>query len=642
MTAVNAPGSRPEKPTSLRQQLTLAALLTTLLAILLSAGALLTYEFILYRNAGVAEMRAQADLMVHSTAPAVERQDSKGAWEGLYLLKRQPRIRAAAVYGADGTLMAFHTTKPDELPTRIALDAPTWGPRFSGSTLEMTQTIERDGQRLGALYLKAEHGVWDRFADFALIVLAVSAVSLAAAFYLFVHLQRRITAPLQKMTDVARDVIVSHNWSLRAPATDYKDVGVLVDAFNRMLSECETRTSELEREMVTRQGVEHELRQADRHKDEFLATLAHELRNPLSPMTSAVTLLQMPAATPQAREKAMAVLERQLKHMVRLINDLLDTSRVATGKLSLNLETLDIGDLLNAVSLGAQDLATQHGLQLTLHASDETLCVNGDTVRLTQVFSNLLTNACRYTLQGGRVDVRLWGEEAWVVVEVADTGIGVEPGMQERIFDLFEQADKTLQRGNAGLGVGLTLSRQIIQLHEGTLAMNSAGLNLGSTFTVRLPRASVEILVPEERAAPLGRSASRPLSVLVADDNVDLAESFADILMAHGHRVTVVHDGLSAVEQARQFRPGIALLDIGMPKLDGYQVARQLKADPLTQGICLVAITGWGLDTDREAARQAGFDHHMLKPVAPEELIRVLDAVHTDFEASRPGELPLA
>ena len=641
MPEVEASRTRAVKPTSLRQQLTFAAVVTTFFAILLSAGALLTYEFILYRNAGVADMRAQADLMSRSTATAVERNDSKGAWENLLMLKQQPRIQAAAVYGADGALLAFLTPKPDDLPARMAPDARTWGPSFSGSTLEMTQRIEHDGQRLGMLYLKAEHGVWSRFANFALIVLAVSAVSLLAAYYLFVHLQRRITAPLETMTNVARDVIDSHNWALRAPATHYKDVGVLVDAFNRMLSECETRTSELEREMVTRQGVEHELRQADRHKDEFLATLAHELRNPLSPMTSAVTLLQMPATTPQARDKALAVLERQLKLMVRLINDLLDASRVATGKLSLNQETVDMGELLSAAAQGAEELALRQGLLLALHPADGALYVKGDNVRLAQVFANLLSNACRYTPQGGRVDIRLWADGGWVVVVVDDTGIGVEPGMQERIFELFEQADKTLQRGNAGLGVGLTLSRQIIELHNGTLSMQSAGLNRGSSFTVRLPRASGRIEeAPAERNEPLSGLRARSLRILVADDNIDLAESFAEILTSNGHLVTVVHDGQAAVAHARKHLPDIALLDIGMPQLDGYQVARALRADPITQGICLVAITGWGQDTDREAARLAGFDHHMLKPVSPEELVRVLDAVHTDFEASRPGSLP--
>jgi signal transduction histidine kinase/CheY-like chemotaxis protein len=614
------------RSTSLRQQLTRAAMLTTILAILLSAGALLTYELMSYRNAGIADMRTQAELIARSTAPAVESRDTQGAWENLYLLRQQPQIRAAAVYGLDGVLLASHTTTTkNELSARIPIDADAWGPRFSGTTLEMVRPIERNGARIGMLYLKASHGVWTRFVDFALIALAVSAVSLAAAYYLFVHLQRRITAPLEKMTSVARDVIGSHDWSLRAPATDYKDLDVLVNAFNRMLSECEIRTTELEREMVTRQGVERELRLADRQKDTFLATLAHELRNPLSPMTSAVALLQMPQASPQAREKAVVVLERQLQHIVRLVNDLLDASRVATGKLSLDTSPVNIGELLRVATEGALGMAQQNALQISLHLPDEPLHVNGDAVRLTQVFSNLLNNACRYTPTGGRVELTLTAADAWVVVTVMDTGIGVEPAMQERIFDLFEQADQSMQRGSAGLGVGLTLSRQIIQLHDGSLSMQSEGLQRGSCFTVRLPRLRREghDAFAAPRAAPPSAHL-RPLHILVADDNIDLTASLSAVLCSHGHRVDVVHDGASAVRAARDEGPDIALLDIGMPALDGYQVARALRADPATQGIHLVAITGWGRDADREAARQAGFDLHLLKPVNPQALLQLL------------------
>ncbi len=615
--------------TSLRQQLTRAAMLTTLLAILLSAGALLVYELTVYRNAGVADMQTQAELIARSTATAVEAKDSRSTWENLYLLRQQPQIRAAAVYGSDGSLIASHTTQQGyQLEARVPIDSEAWGPRFRGTLLEIIQPIELNGRRVGMLYLKAEHGVWERFAAFALIVLAASAVSLAAAYYLFVHLQRRITAPLEKMTEVARDVIGSHDWSLRAPATAYKDLDVLVDAFNRMLSECEVRTSELEQEMFRREGVEQALRQADRHKDAFLATLAHELRNPLSPMTSAVALLQMPDASAPARDKALAVLERQLQHMVRLINDLLDASRVATGKLSLAMAPVNVGEVLRAACDGALPLLHKHGLQLTVHLPQDTLYVSGDAVRLTQVFANLLNNASRYTPEDGRVQVSLVAEGDSVVVSVADTGIGVAADMQERIFELFEQANQTLQRGSAGLGVGLTLSRQIVQLHQGTLSMRSEGLNRGSCFTVRLPRLEGEPRNAVDDTKAAVPASIRPLHILIADDNVDLTASFAEVLSSYGHEVEVVHDGAAAVQAARARVPDVALLDIGMPGLDGYEVARQLRADPALRGIHLIAITGWGRDADREAAYAAGFDRHLLKPVNPEDMLGLLAEVH--------------
>ena len=626
------------RQTSLHQQLMRASMLTTFVAILLSAGALLAYELAIYRNAWVADLRTQAELIARSTVAALELKDDKVVRENLLTLKSQPRIQAAAVYGANGELMAVHTVEPNALWARMAVDLPTWGPRFRGATLEMTHPIERDGTRFGTLYLKARHDVWSRFTDFAGIVLVVSALSLASAFYLFGRLRKRATAPLEKMTDVAKEVIESHNWALRAPETHYKDLGVLVDAFNRMLSECETRTSELEREMVTRQNVEQELRQAHRHKDEFLATLAHELRNPLSPMTSAVALLQMPTASVATHDKALVVLDRQLKHIVRLVNDLLDASRVATGKLSLELELLDVGELLSTVTEGAASVADQNGIQLSLHMPRGTLCVEGDSVRLTQVFSNLLSNACRYTRRGGQVKVTLAEAGPWVKIHVSDTGIGVEPAMQERIFNLFEQADKTLARGSAGLGVGLTLSRQIIELHHGTLSMSSDGLDQGSCFTVGLQRLDCGLRDGQD-AEGAGTTWLRPLRILIADDNVDLADNFAEILRAIGHDVETVYDGEAAVHAAQARVPDIALLDIGMPKLDGYDVARRLRANLATRGVHLVAITGWGSAEDKDAAKQAGFDHHLLKPVAPEDLERVLRDAFEAFQASRPDDL---
>lgn len=626
------------RQTSLHQQLMRASMLTTFVAVLLSAGALLAYELAIYRNAWVADLRTQAELVARSMAAALEFKDDRLARENLLTLKSQPRIQAAAVYGAHGELIAVHAVEPHALWARMAVDAPTWGPRFQGTTMEMTHPIERNGTRVGTLYLKARHDVWSRLTDFAGIVLVVSALSLASAFYLFGRLRRRATAPLEKMTDVAKEVIESHDWSLRAPETHYKDLGVLVNAFNRMLSECETRTSELEREMVTRQSVEQELRQADRHKDEFLATLAHELRNPLSPMTSAVALLRMPTASDTTRDKALVVLDRQLKHMVRLINDLLDASRMATGKLSLEAELLDVGELLSTVTEGAVSLADQHGIQLSLQLPRETLCVEGDSVRLTQVFSNLLSNAFRYTRRGGRVQITLAEEAAWVRIHVRDTGIGVEPAMQERIFNLFEQADKTLARGSAGLGVGLTLARQIIELHQGTLSMSSEGLDQGSCFTVSLPRLDCGIQ-DDQDAADAGTPWLRPLRILIADDNVDLADNFAEILRTSGHAVETVYDGEAAVRAAQARVPDIALLDIGMPKLDGYDVARRLRANHATRGVYLVAITGWGAAEDKDAAQQAGFDHHLLKPVAPQDLERVLRDAFEAFQASRPGDL---
>lgn len=626
------------KTTSLREQLTRAAMLTTSVAILLSGGALLLYELVSYRQTWVADLRTQARLLAGATVAALEFEDADAAQENLRLLKSQPKILAAAVYDVRGALVAAYAEPGMPVEARRSVHAASFEPVFQGATLEIAYPIEADDERLGVLYISTRHDIWSRMLGFGSILFVLGSVSLAAAFLLFSRLQRRITEPLARMTRVAGEVVATHNWALRAPATHYRDVGLLVDAFNGVLSECENRTRALEQEMVSRQGVEQELRKADERKDAFLATLAHELRNPLAPMTSAVALLQMARASPETQGKAVVVMDRQLKHMVRLVNDLLDASRIATGKLTLDLELLDIGKLVLHAVEGAQSIAEECRVAISLWPCDKELWLAGDEVRLTQVFANLLSNACRYTPAGGRVDVSVTEDAGCVVVSVRDTGVGVEPNMQARIFELFEQAGTSTERGRAGLGVGLTLCRQIVELHMGKITLSSEGPGCGSCFSVQLPRLpfndEAHTNSSTEKAPELRR-----LHILIADDNVDLAENFAELLSASGHRVEVVHDGEAALQCAQLTLPDIALLDIGMPKLDGCEVARRIRSSPFTDRIHLVAISGWGEPADKERALLAGFDHHLVKPVQPQQLVQILVDAFEEFAASRPGEL---
>lgn len=626
------------KSTSLREQLVRAAMQTTAIAMLLSAAALFFHELGSNRQAWVADLRTQAALLAEASAAALEFDDTKAAHANLSLLKSQPRIEWAAMYDAAGGLFATYGSPGTVIDARRMADRNPQETSFRGSMLEVAYPIEREGEHLGTLYLSARHDIWTRMLVFAGILLTLGSLSLAVAFYFFGSLQRRISAPLEKMAEVAQQVTSSHNWALRAPDTDYRDLALLVTAFNSLLSECQTRTTEIEQEVESRRRVEQELRKADHLKDVFLATLAHELRNPLAPMTSAVALLQMEKTPAETRAKAVVILDRQLKHMVRLINDLLDASRVATGKLSLDRKLVDMNDLVATAVEGMQSLAEKQGVRMHLHLPDETLYVNGDGVRLTQVFSNLLNNACRYTPPGGQVDVSVRSDSTSVLVTVQDTGIGVAPEMQTRIFDLFEQADKSLERGNVGLGVGLTLSRQIVELHEGLVTMTSDGPGKGSSFMVRLPLFQ-RLDTEDSRCEPGDERTIRQLSILIADDNVDLAEGFAEILRTRGHMVHVVHDGEAAIRCAFDTLPDIALLDIGMPKCDGYEVARRLRRSRTTRHIHLVAISGWGQASDKEAASLAGFDHHLVKPVQPRELERNLVEAFDEFAASRPGDL---
>jgi len=371
-----------------------------------------------------------------------------------------------------------------------------------------------------------------------------------------------------------------------------------------MLAEMEANSAELGREVAERQRAEDGLRAADRRKDEFLATLAHEIRNPLAPMTNALSLLRREDVNPKLRDKALGILERQLRHVVRLIDDLLDVSRITTGKLSLQMAHVDLHLVLRTALELIEPSARARRLQLDAQVPVAACWVIGDSARLLQVFSNLLSNACRYTPEGGRICVSAERTDREVCVEVADTGVGIDPSMQERVFDLFEQGDKSLERGNTGLGIGLTLARQLVLLHGGSIGVASDGIGRGSTFSVRLPAAAPgpsEVPQPEQPS----RCAGKPgLRVLIADDNVDFAESLQAAFEMVGMEISTATDGRSALAMAQARPPDIAILDIGMPGLNGYDLARALRADPVTTGIALFAVSGWGQASDKALAIQ--------------------------------------
>jgi len=609
---------------TLRGQLTFASMATTFVALLLAAGALLGYELNTYRRAWVEDLHAQADLIARATAPALVFDDRKTASENLALLGSRHRIRAAAIYLDGGPPFAQYRADPDQAVPAVDPDGAGASEHFSGTTLEVVYPVEQDGKQIGSLFLRAEHDIRDRAIGYAAILAAVSVVSLLLAGVVFGRLQRVVTDPLARISEVAQRVMARRDWNLRAPPTRNRDIAALVDAFNGMLDEVKKATGELEHETLERRQAEARLQFADRRKDEFLATLAHELRNPLAPMANATTMIRLSNGDERMREKGVAILERQLRHIVRLIDDLLDVSRITTGKLSLQIENLDLVHVLHAALEIAQPTFAERGLTLETEIPQERCVVRGDSARLLQVLSNLLGNAARYTPPGGRVRLEMRALPDAVEVDVADNGIGIAREMQQRVFELFEQADKSLERGNTGLGIGLTLSRQLVELHGGEIRLRSGGIGQGSTFTVRLPRAEHPD-EPSGKPQPESGRPVRPLDVVVADDNVDFAWSLSELLDSAGHRVRVFHDGVDALQAIRTASPDVAILDIGMPRMNGYEVARLVKAE-IRAPIVLVALTGWGQVGDREAASRAGFDHHLVKPVVPEELLALFAA----------------
>jgi PAS domain S-box-containing protein len=381
------------------------------------------------------------------------------------------------------------------------------------------------------------------------------------------------------------------------------------------------------RDITERKRLEKELRQridalaeADRHKNEFLAMLAHELRNPLAPIRNALHVIRMPEAQGPMVQQMQDMMERQLHHLVRLVDDLLDVSRIMRGKIELRKERVNLADIVARSVETAQPIIDAHGHELIVSLPDRPVWLQGDVIRLAQVVSNLLTNAAKYSEQAGRIWLGAEGEGREAVLRVRDSGIGISAELLPHVFDLFVQGDHSLARSQGGLGIGLTLVHSIVELHGGSVSASSGGPGQGTEMVVRLPalaETSGSASAPEAEPAHIGTARRR---VLVVEDNVDAAESVATLLRLFGHEVRTVYDGPSALEAARAFRPEVVVLDIGLPGMNGYEVARRLRAEPELQPVRIVALTGYGQSEDRRRAQEAGFDQHMTKPVDPAAL----------------------
>lgn len=375
---------------------------------------------------------------------------------------------------------------------------------------------------------------------------------------------------------------------------------------------------------VTERKLASEAQQeANRRKDEFLAMLAHELRNPLAPIKNAVQLLKKQKSADPKLEWSLRIIDSQVTHLARLLDDLLDVARIMQGKIRLKTERFELNDMIMSAIETSQPLIESRGQELIITQNMKTPWIEGDRARLGQVLANLLNNAAKYTGEGGkiRLDVRQEGTDA--VIEVRDTGIGIAPDMLPKIFDLFTQADHSLAHSQGGLGVGLTLVRQLVEIHGGTVTAASAGIGRGSTFTVRLPALPMEAATPEPEPvepalAPAG------FRILVVDDYPAGAESLKMLLQEEGHEVETAESGMEALEKAEKFRPQIVLLDIGLPDLSGYEVAKRLRELPQTRNALLIALTGYGQSKDMELSQSTGFDHHLLKPVDFDKLLALL------------------
>jgi len=371
---------------------------------------------------------------------------------------------------------------------------------------------------------------------------------------------------------------------------------------------------------------EAELRQAGEAKDQFLALLGHELRNPLAPIRNALGILRQKGAEPAVAAQMHDMMERQLSHMVRLVDDLLDVSRITRGQIELRRERVDLRTAVERAVALLQPLLDEGGHRVRLSLPPDPLLLDADPTRLEQILSNLLSNAARYTPGEGTIEIAVAREGSEAVVRVRDDGIGIRPEMLDRIFDLFAQADRLPGSVQEGLGIGLTLVRKLVGLHAGAVSAASEGPDRGSEFVVRLPALPVAAVPrPRAAAAPTTDTRAEPRRVLVVDDNVDSAESLAMLLQIGGHTVWMAHDGPSALVAAREHRPELVLLDIGLPAgMDGYEVAKRMRPADATSRPVIVALTGYGQAEDKRRAEEAGFDRHLVKPVDIQQLRAIL------------------
>jgi signal transduction histidine kinase len=472
---------------------------------------------------------------------------------------------------------------------------------------EMVALLWADGRRDAAIRLEE---LWNELAR-------DHAFSLVCAYPISAFGAHADEAPFSSVSALHTEVFPTEAYTAITEA----------DARLRAVAALQQKAAALESELLHRRGLEEELNakveqlaDGDRRKDEFLAMLGHELRNPLAPVSAALEVMRLRADDPQRIGKAREVVERQIAQMTRLVDDLLDVSRITRGQIELREESVALAALVERAVEVARPLIDERGHRLSLDLPEGPVIFRGDRSRLEQVFANLLSNAAKYTDVGGHIWLRALVEDEEVVISVRDDGEGLTPELRDRVFDLFVQGPDTRSMARGGLGLGLTLVRQLVQLHGGEISALSDGPGKGSEFLVRLPY--VAATHGPSLGAPALDAIGRQRRILLVDDNVDAAEALAELLREYGHNVRTAHAAGTGINEALRMRPEIVLLDISMPDADGYEVARRLRTE-LGETL-IVALTGYGEPRHRERSREAGFDHHLTKPVDMRELERLL------------------
>lgn len=631
---------------SVRGKLMRIVLLTTAMALLAAGIGMLTHDLSAYRDSWVADLETQASILSTSTASALLADDRTVAERNVAALQARPSVLVAALYAANGKRYASFSRAGEALPP-LQLQAVVRTARVSGGSVELIEPITQDGQQLGTILLRSHHDIGARALAYLGIFGLVTVMSMLVALLLSTALQKDITEPLDSMATVAREVVTRRDYSLRAQSTTDDEIGFVVEAFNSMLDEVQSRARALEQSnaaLTSEVEIRHSaevalaransrlestmaaLREAGRKKDEFLATLAHELRNPLAPVMHAVKLMESTAVDERQRQWGREVIARQVQRMALLLDDLLDVSRITRGRLELRKDYVDLRSLVSSAVETARPLIDAKKHSLTVDLPLDPLELEVDPLRLSQALSNLLTNAAKYTDAHGQIRLTAARDTQGLSIRVIDNGIGIDPGVIDGLFEMFSQIDSAIDRAEGGLGIGLALVKGLVALHGGAVQATSPGLGQGSEFTIRLPGTAVV-----ERRAQASEAPSSAVSlmgprgkIVIADDNRDAADSLKLLLELSGYDTFVAYNGQQALDLGSSERPSAFILDVGMPDMTGYEVARRIRQQAWGRNALLVAVTGWGQEDDKERAKAAGFDHHFTKPVNPEAVEQVL------------------
>ena len=602
---------------SIRHKLVLITLASTGSALLLAAGGFFAWDLFQYRREIERDLRSQARTIAeNSTAPLVFA-DPRVAGETLAVLGVYPQVRRACMFAAEGQLFATFFRSSGDTCGPLPADAVEIGWRRA----RIVAPVTLDDRRIGTVVIERDQSdVLDRLIVGGGILTVLFILATIVAVLIGGRMQRTVADPLLQLAETARAVSQSHDYSLRATARSDDEVGIVVEAFNDMLARVQAQTSELS--------------QANRLKDEFLATLSHELRTPLNAVLGWTRVMRSPHVQRATQERALDSIERNARLQTRMIEDLLEVSRIVSGKLKLQLRPIDLAAVVDAALDVVQPGASAKHITITRDLAGRPCMIVGDPDRLQQVVWNLLSNAVKFTPESGSITIRV-DQNNGCGVTVIDTGIGIDPAFAPHIFERFRQADASPSREHGGLGLGLAIVRHLVELHGGHVFARSDGPGRGATFEVRLPSGpatapAADHAEPQRGAATaLHAPVLSDVDVLVVDDDVDARELLLATLDSYGANVAVAASAAEALSRLEHSVPDVIISDIGMPAGDGYWLIRQIRSRPPSAGgqVPAVALTAYASPADREAALAAGFQAHLAKPFEPSELAAVVRGI---------------